>query len=62
MAEPVAETIPDILPEDTLEILPPAPRRRKRENAVVCLCCERVSQPMDDDGCGICDECLGLCG
>lgn len=45
---------------DAVEIL--APRRSPSRNrcAVVCLCCDRADQPMDDDGCGICDVCLGL--
>ncbi len=26
--------------------------------AVACICCGRLDQPIDDDGCGICDACL----
>jgi len=44
-----------------IEIIPP----RKTDcaslrGAIACLCCGEKGQPMDDDGCGICDACLGL--
>ncbi|MDX0654675.1 hypothetical protein GOL41_29360 [Sinorhizobium medicae] len=47
----------NIVPGDMAEIVVPSGRLRC---SVVCLCCERADQPMDDDGCGICDACLDL--
>jgi hypothetical protein len=42
-----------------IEIL--APPHMRPQETVVCLCCQRYwpMQLMDEDGCGICDECLG---
>lgn len=42
------------------EIMAPDKSERRDQCSTVCLCCERADQPMDDDGCGICDACLGL--
>lgn len=50
----------NIASDDAVEILAPTRSPSRRRCAVVCLCCERADQPMDDDGCGICDACLGL--
>lgn len=50
----------NIASDDAVEILAPTRTPSHRRCSVVCLCCERVDQPMDDDGCGICDACLGL--
>lgn len=40
------------------EILPPA--RNTEHEMAICLCCcrQRPNFTMDEDGCGICDECL----
>jgi hypothetical protein len=42
-----------------IEILPPA-RDGSYDHQVVCLCCRKACSKsrMDDDGCGICEECL----
>ncbi|CDZ30825.1 Hypothetical protein NGAL_HAMBI490_56970 [Neorhizobium galegae bv. officinalis] len=42
-----------------VEILPPE-RGESRDEHVVCLCCRQARSKswMDDDGCGICKECL----
>ena len=50
----------NIASDDAVEILAPTRSPSRSRCAVVCLCCERAGQPMDDDGCGICDACLGL--
>lgn len=46
----------------TIEIVPPRRTRRHCPDSVLCLCCNRPHAPseMDQDGCGICDECLGV--
>jgi hypothetical protein len=43
-----------------IEILAPEHDTHPRADAKTCLCCcrQRPSSCMDDDGCGICDECL----
>lgn len=46
--------------DDAFEIMMPSGRKHRGQYSTVCLCCERADQPMDDDGCGICDACLGL--
>jgi len=56
MQEPVI----NIVSNDTVEILVPSGNNGRLQCSVVCLCCERADQPMDDDGCGICDACLGV--
>ena len=48
-----------VVSDDAVEISVPAGSERRRYSAA-CLCCRRADQPMDDDGCGICDTCLGL--
>lgn len=50
----------NIAPDDGIEIITPGTRATGARCSVVCLCCERSDQPMDDDGCGICDKCLGV--
>ncbi|MGF9567044.1 hypothetical protein [Neorhizobium sp. JUb45] len=47
-------------PEKLIEIIPPEPQVRCRAGAKICICCEqsRPASAMDDDGCGICEECL----
>ncbi len=49
----------NVVSDDAMEILVPESRRTGFRCTDVCLCCERTDQPMDDDGCGICDSCLG---
>ncbi|MBD9453930.1 hypothetical protein IB244_20645 [Rhizobium sp. RHZ02] len=43
----------------TIEIIPPLQVSRF-SNFTTCLCCNRLRTPgeIDDDGCGICNECL----
>lgn len=45
---------------DAFEITVPSKGKGRDQCTIVCLCCERADQPMDDDGCGICDACLRL--
>lgn len=42
-----------------MEIIPPACDDDEAD-VVVCLCCQRLCSQsrMDDDGCGICEECI----
>lgn len=54
------EFVIDLVSDDTVEISVPHRRKRDFSGAAVCVCCQRADQPMDDDGCGICDACLGL--
>lgn len=46
--------------ENLIEILPPERGKNMRTGAKTCLCCQkpRPAEAMDDDGCGICEECL----
>jgi hypothetical protein len=39
------------------EILPPE-RCDCLDDGAICLCCGRQRSVMDQDGCGICEECL----
>jgi hypothetical protein len=41
-----------------IEILPPEHGDLNGEGARTCLCCGRSPSFLDDDGCGICEECL----
>jgi len=41
-----------------IEILPPEHDDVGRSAARTCLCCGRSQSFLDDDGCGICEECL----
>jgi hypothetical protein len=50
----------DIASDEGIEIISPPQRKAGSRCSAVCLCCQRTDQPMDDDGCGICDACLGL--
>ncbi|MGL3607944.1 hypothetical protein ACSV9I_15615 [Rhizobium sp. G187] len=57
------QRLPDMsesLPDRCIEILPPEPHHGKRDDVITCPCCQKSCAPssMDDDGCGICDECL----
>jgi len=48
-----------IYENELIEILPPEPHA-DGSDLRACLCCCRPcnSSAMDEDGCGICDECL----
>ncbi len=48
-----------IYSDDLIEILPPEARADGLDQRA-CLCCCLPCNPsaMDEDGCGICDECL----
>lgn len=46
--------------DDAMEIVVPNRGNVGNRCSVVCLCCEKAGQRMDDDGCGICDDCLGF--
>jgi len=50
----------DTLSELYIEILPPDREERCASDATVCPCCRKLRpvSSLDDDGCGICDECL----
>ncbi len=50
----------DMLLEVWIEILPPEREETCTSDAATCACCHnlRPASSMDDDGCGICDECL----
>ncbi|NKN02772.1 hypothetical protein GFL89_33240 [Rhizobium leguminosarum bv. viciae] len=50
----------EMLSESYVEILPPDPDETCASDATTCPCCRRLrpALSMDDDGCGICDECL----
>lgn len=59
MAEPTTEPLSTSL----IEIYPPRPENPlapKRSDMEKCLCCQlyRPRRMMDEDGCGICEECL----
>ncbi|WP_170117253.1 hypothetical protein [Neorhizobium alkalisoli] len=53
----MTELVADFLFDAAVEIIPPEDQE-KREDTRICLCCQRAARRMDDDGCGICDECL----
>jgi hypothetical protein len=50
----------DTLSEFYNEILPPGRKEMYASDTITCPCCRelRPASSMDDDGCGICDECL----
>lgn len=54
------ELVINIVSDDMAEIVVPSGNNGRLRCSVVCLCCQRADQPMDDDGCGICDACLDL--
>ncbi|MDM9644828.1 hypothetical protein [Rhizobium sp. S163] len=41
-----------------IEILPPEHDDFDRDGPCNCLCCGRSQSFLDEDGCGICEECL----
>lgn len=53
----MAELVADFVFDAAVEIIPPKPSGAPA-HARICLCCQRPSKWIDDDGCGICDECL----
>jgi hypothetical protein len=53
----MTELVADFLFDAAVEIILPAGREEREDNHI-CLCCQRASKRLDDDGCGICDECL----
>ncbi|MFW8643545.1 hypothetical protein ACOJBO_16350 [Rhizobium beringeri] len=55
----MAELVADTLFDTTIEIIPPEDTKEQPDSAA-CLCCKRRCRWMDDDGCGICEECPGL--
>ncbi len=48
-------TFASMFDERVIEIIPP--ERSREEDTSPCLCCGWRSR-MDEDGCGICEECL----
>ena len=50
-------TLAGMFYERVVEIIPPQQVDRSREDMSTCLCCGRRSR-LDEDGCGICEECL----
>ncbi|TBY46815.1 hypothetical protein E0H54_16200 [Rhizobium leguminosarum bv. viciae] len=50
----------DMLSEFYIEILPPDRDDTCAPDTTMCPCCRRLrpASSMDDDGCGLCDECL----
>ena len=50
----------DLLAEPIVEILLPEKEDEPQGECLTCLCCGRTRSRawMDDDGCGICNECL----
>ena len=54
--KPATELFSDLM----MEILPPEREDKACAGAMTCLCCRRPRSQsmMDEDGCGICEECL----
>lgn len=50
----------DMLSKVCIEIFPPDRDETCTSDATTCPCCRKLrpASSMDDDGCGICDECL----
>ncbi|MGO7896961.1 hypothetical protein ACC719_05745 [Rhizobium ruizarguesonis] len=53
----MAELVADTLIDTAIEIIPPDDTKEHPDSRA-CLCCKRRRRWMDDDGCGICEECL----
>ncbi len=53
----MAELVADFVFDAAVEIIPPK-HSGDRAHTRTCICCQRPSELIDDDGCGICDECL----
>lgn len=47
----------EVIVTHDIEILPPE-REGCLGDGILCLCCGRPQSTMDEDGCGICEECL----
>lgn len=43
---------------EAVEFLPPKKDRDSTDTTFVCICCRLPRHFLDEDGCGICDECL----
>jgi hypothetical protein len=43
---------------ETMEILAPEREALSCAGGAACLCCGCVRASLDEDGCGICEECL----
>ena len=54
------EFVVKVVPDEAIEIVLPNRSAGGARCSVFCLCCGRTDRPMDDDGCGICDICIGL--
>ena len=56
----MGQTAFDPLSEPLMEISPPERDEEPCADGTECLCCRwlRSARKMDEDGCGICDECL----
>ncbi|MFP3546725.1 hypothetical protein SB748_25065 [Rhizobium sp. SIMBA_035] len=50
------DEIVDLTVASEIEILPPEPMFGDIEPT--CICCGRSQSFLDEDGCGICEECL----
>ncbi|GAK69652.1 hypothetical protein RRU01S_07_01770 [Agrobacterium rubi TR3 = NBRC 13261] len=53
----MSEIAIDFLLETAVEIIPPDAGKDEKDTRI-CLCCQRASPWIDDDGCGICNECI----
>ncbi|WP_432354902.1 hypothetical protein [Agrobacterium sp. rho-13.3] len=51
------ELVANFLFDKAVEIIPPE-AKENRSDARICLCCRRSNCWIDDDGCGICEECI----
>lgn len=52
--------VADTLSESYIEFLPPDHDESRDADGAKCPCCRKLrpASSMDNDGCGICDECL----
>lgn len=48
----------EVIAAPEIEILPPKREELFGEVPQTCLCCGRPRSFLDEDGCGICEECL----
>lgn len=51
-------TVTTLRPEHVIEIILPEREEACDDPAAICLCCGRRSSKIDEDCCGICEECL----
>lgn len=47
-----------VFSDQDIEILPPQHADTAGDQTQPCLCCGRAHIALDEDGCGICDQCL----